>query len=151
MQLGHQFGGQLDAVGIDLEAALEDLATAGDHVQIAAGGLGVDDPAPAILQLFETAAAALFAEGIPLLVVIRSIAHHEDTETALSQLGRCCSGNNARGRRAEVWKMMQVGVGMADYYCPRRRGSTTIPICPRLWALLGPTNVSGRIRPTIPL
>jgi hypothetical protein len=129
VQLGHQLRGKLDTVGIDLEAAFEYLATTADHVQIAAGGLGVDDPAPAILQLFEAAAAALLAEGIPLLVVIKSITHGKDDETAQGRIWNRRSGTSGRGRRINVWKVMRGEWGITGYYCPHRRESTAIPIC----------------------
>jgi hypothetical protein len=53
-------------MGVDLETPLENLAAAGDHIQITARGLGVNDLAATILQLFKTAAATLFTKGIPL-------------------------------------------------------------------------------------
>jgi len=69
VQLGHQFGCQLYAMGIDLETPLKDLALTGNHIQIATCGLGVDDLAPSILQFFKAATAALFAQRIPLFAI----------------------------------------------------------------------------------
>ena len=53
--------GQLDAFRIDAEAALVDLAFAGDNIEIAAGCLGIEDSAVVILNLFKTAETALLA------------------------------------------------------------------------------------------
>lgn len=55
----HQFRGQLNALRINAETALIDLASAGDYVQIAAGRLGIKDSAVIIFNLFKTAEAAL--------------------------------------------------------------------------------------------
>ena len=60
-----QFRGQLDAFRVDTEAATVDFAFAGDHIEIAAGCLGVEDSAVVILNLFKTAETALLAFGFP--------------------------------------------------------------------------------------
>jgi hypothetical protein len=60
-ELRHHFRGQLDAFRVDFCAASVDLASAGDNIQIAAGGLGVEDSSVIIFYLFKTAEAALIA------------------------------------------------------------------------------------------
>ncbi len=96
VQLGNQFCCQLHAIRVDLETTCKDLAATGDHIQIAAGGLGVDDLAAAILQLFKAASAALIAEVVPL-AVIRSIVCH-------------CIFLNPRCRNAEARGMLVLAV-----------------------------------------
>ena len=56
-----ELGGQLDAFGVDAEAALVDLAFPGDNIEVAAGGLGVEDRAVVIFDFFKTAETALLA------------------------------------------------------------------------------------------
>ena len=60
-QLRHQLRSQLNAFRINPEAASVDLASAGDYVQIAAGGLGIEDSAVIIFNLFKAAETALVA------------------------------------------------------------------------------------------
>jgi len=79
VQLGDQLCCQLHTIRVDLETAFKDLAAPGDHIQVAAGGLGVDNLAAAILQFFKAASAALIAEVVPL-AVIRSIISHWHVE-----------------------------------------------------------------------
>ncbi len=66
-QVRHQFRRQFDTLGIDGETVLVDPALARDHIQIAAGGLGVEDRTAFVLDLLETAAAAAPAEGLPFI------------------------------------------------------------------------------------
>jgi len=54
-----QFRGQLDAFRVYAEAALVDLAFPGNNIEIAAGGLGIEDSAVVIFNLFKTAETAL--------------------------------------------------------------------------------------------
>jgi hypothetical protein len=70
-----QLGRQLHAAGVDGKASFENLAAATYHIQITAGGLRVEDIPPLILQLFKTAATALFAEGVPLRVIHGLVFH----------------------------------------------------------------------------
>jgi hypothetical protein len=58
-QLRHKFRGELNAFRINDEAATVDLASAADYIQIAAGGLGVEDRAVIIFNLLKTAETAL--------------------------------------------------------------------------------------------
>lgn len=71
----NQLRRQLNAAGIDIEASLENLAAPGSHVQVAAGGLSVEDGAPLILQFFKAAEATLFAEVVPVVTAVVSISH----------------------------------------------------------------------------
>lgn len=57
----NKLGGELDAFRIDAEAALVDLAFAGDQIEVAAGDLGIEDRAVVIFNLLKTAEAALSA------------------------------------------------------------------------------------------
>ena len=65
---GDELGGQLDAFGVDAEAALVDLTFPGDNIKIAAGGLGIENGAVVIFDLFKTAETALPAACFPLAV-----------------------------------------------------------------------------------
>jgi hypothetical protein len=69
LQGRNQIRCQLDAAGIDNETLIEDDAAATVNIKKFTGGPGVDDFAPAILQLLIAAASALFAEGIPLGII----------------------------------------------------------------------------------
>lgn len=57
----YQLRSQLDALRVDGEAVIVDLAEAGYHIQVAAGGLGVEYGAVVILVFFKAAEAALAA------------------------------------------------------------------------------------------
>ena len=73
-QFPDQFFGELDALRVDLEAALIDVAFAADHVQVATGDGGMEDGPFLVLDLLEAAEPALPADGFPLAI----IAHVEE-------------------------------------------------------------------------
>lgn len=54
-----ELGSQFDAFGVDLGAALVNLAFSADDIKIAAGCLGVENRAVVIFYLFKTAETAL--------------------------------------------------------------------------------------------
>jgi hypothetical protein len=105
-QLGHHLGCQLYAMGIDLEAPFKDFAVAGDHIQIAACGLGVDNLAPAVLQLFKTAAAALLAKGIPLFSIAGHISHGNRGKTSRKWRRDRYVHHNTAGYVVEIMRAM---------------------------------------------
>jgi len=61
-----QFRSQLYTARVDLEAALENLAPATDHIEKTAGGTSIEYVAALILDFFETAFPALFAAAVPI-------------------------------------------------------------------------------------
>ena len=71
----NQFRRQLHAAGIDLKAALENLAAAGDHVKKTTGRLHIEDITPFIFYFFKTAAPALLAATVPIGIFGREVGH----------------------------------------------------------------------------
>jgi hypothetical protein len=87
---------ELDAFGVDGEPPLVDAALPGNHIQVAAGGLGEIDGAVALFELFEAAEAAALAESFPgpaVIIVRRGCSHGSRILT----LGRCVK------RAADGW------------------------------------------------
>jgi hypothetical protein len=62
----HQFWRQLDATGIDLEAAIKNPALTSNNIKKTARGHGVENVAPLIFYFFKTATPALFAAAVPI-------------------------------------------------------------------------------------
>ena len=108
VQLGDQLCCQLHTIRVDLETAFKNLAAPGDYIQIAAGGLGVDDLAAAILQLFKAASAALIAEVVPLSVIHSIVCHWYFPESAMPK--RRSARNAGVGRRLRRNKPVMQGV-----------------------------------------
>lgn len=75
MERPHQFLGQLDALGVDVESPLVDDALAGGYIQVAAGGGGEEDRTVLILDFLEAAETAPLAEGFPCVAGFILIFH----------------------------------------------------------------------------
>lgn len=82
MQGRNQFRRQLHAARINLKASLENLAAPGCHVQVSAGGLGVENSTPFILQFFKAAEATLIAKTVPVIVIVNGINHERRVNQA---------------------------------------------------------------------
>ena len=75
VEFHNEFGGQLDALGVDLVAPIVDLALPANDVEITTGYLGKENGALLVFELLETTDAAAVAKPFPMVLVACHLFH----------------------------------------------------------------------------
>jgi hypothetical protein len=65
----------LYAIRVYLETSFKYFTAPGFKIQIFAGIVGVDNPAPRVFEFFQTTSSTLVADGIPTVIIFSCIVH----------------------------------------------------------------------------